>query len=412
MRVAVWRPLDRSGDKGAFHYLPKAANDGRPEGDTMTLKPQARQKYQRPSVYATGKREKLWKVEYREYFTGEDGAEYSRHKSHTWSRAAFTKSEAQAACDKLLMELQQGPPKADGSMTLAEFWEQIYLPIRSRRWTGSTYSCATNLYKNHIQPQFGSVSLRDISKAMIQIHLGRLVDAGLGESTVEGARVRLHSILEEAMDNDFIVKNPSRKIETPACKPKGEMRSLTEIEVQRLWDGTAGRDYLFWRILILTGARIGEVFPLERADLRPNGLMIDEAMVRGTVKLPKRNKTRLAALPESLRAEIDEWLTSHDHRLLFPSPRGHVYQRSRQEIDEILERGRAVGIPDLTFRMCRTTFATLFDGDEADRSSIMGHTSTKFTLERYRKPIMERRQRSVEELDRRLKVVSIQKLAG
>ena len=381
------------------------------EGLRQIGRAMSRQKYQRPTVYATGKREKLWKVEFRKYYTGEDSAEHSRHKSHTWSRADFTKSEAQAACDKLLMELQQGPPMADGSMTLGEFWERIYLPIRARRWTGSTHSCVTNLYKNHIQPQFGSVPLRDISKAMIQIHLGRLVDAGLGESTVEGARVRLHSILEEAVDNDFILKNPSRKVETPACKPKDEMRSLTEIEVQKLWDGTAGRDYLFWRILILTGARIGEVFPLERADLRPNGLMIDEAMVRGAVKLPKRNKVRLAALPESLRAEIEEWLAGHDHRLIFPSPRGHVYQRSRQEIDDILERGRAVGIPDLTFRMCRTTFATLFDGDEADRSSIMGHTSTKFTLERYRKPIMERRQRSVEELDRRLKVVPITRIA-
>ena len=77
MRVALWRPLDRSGDEDAFHYLPKAANHS-PEGDTMTLKPQARQKYQRPTVYATGKREKLWKVEFREYFTGEDGAEIGR----------------------------------------------------------------------------------------------------------------------------------------------------------------------------------------------------------------------------------------------------------------------------------------------------------------------------------------------
>jgi integrase len=106
----------------------------------------------------------------------------------------------------------------------------------------------------------------------------------------------------------------------------------------------------------------------------------------------------------------------HDVLKVFPHLvaewlRGHVYQRSRQEIDDILERGRAVGIPDLTFRMCRTTFATLFDGDEADRSSIMGHTSTKFTLERYRKPIMERRQRSVEEMDRRLKVVPITRIA-
>ena len=42
-----------------------------------------RQKYQRPTVYATGTLEKLWKVRYREYFIGTDGKEHSRHKSAT-----------------------------------------------------------------------------------------------------------------------------------------------------------------------------------------------------------------------------------------------------------------------------------------------------------------------------------------
>lgn len=367
-----------------------------------------RQKCQRPKVFATGTREKLWKIRYREYYIGRDGKENSREKSHTWSQANFTKGQAQTAADKLILELSQGPPKADGSMTLDQFWQEIYLPIRQRKWTGSTYPDVVNKYKNHILPAFGSVALQDITKASVQIHLGKLVDAGHGKATVEAVRIRLHSILAEALDNDYILKNPCRKVETPTCKATKEPRSLTEPEVQALWDGTAGREYLFWRILILTGARIGEVLALERADLRPDGLMIDEAVVNGQVKLPKRNKIRLAALPESLRAELEEWLTGHDSRLLFPTPRGLVYHRGRKEIHQIAVRGRTI-IPDLTFRMCRTTFGTLFDGDEADRSSIMGHTSTKFTLERYRKPIMERRQRSVEELDRRLKVVSIQK---
>lgn len=293
-------------------------------------------------------------------------------------------------------------------MTLHEFWEQIYLPIRKRTWTGFTPVAAGSLYKNHIKPQLGAVALKDISKAMIQVHLGNLADSKLGWSMVDGARVRLHSIMEEALDNDFIVKNPARKIETPACKPPVETRSLTEDEVQQLWDGTTGKDYLYWRILILTGARIGEVLALESVDLRTDGLMIDQAMVSGTVKLPKRNKIRLAALPESLRAELEEWMAGRSHRLMFPSPTGKVCRRSAAQIEDILTRGRLI-IPELTFRQCRTTFATLFDGDEADRSSIMGHTNTAFTLSRYRKPIMERRQQSVEELDRRLKVVPIKK---
>jgi integrase len=136
------------------------------------------------------------------------------------------------------------------------------------------------------------------------------------------------------------------------------------------FDHTVG-DYLVWRLLILTGARPGEVLPLDRSDLRPDGLMIDQALVRGKLKLPKRNKTRVAALPESLRIEIEDWLAGHGSRLIFPSPTGKVYCANSDDILGIIERGRAI-IPDLTFRMCRTTFASLFEGDAADRTSING----------------------------------------
>ena len=117
-------------------------------------------------------------------------------------------------------------------------------------------------------------------------------------------------------------------------------------------------------------------------------------------------------LSTDLRAELESWLGTHTSRLVFPSAAGTLYRRSSKEIQAIVSRGRKVGIPDLQYRMCRTTFATLFEGDEADRTSIMGHHSTQFTLTRYRKPIMERRQKSIEELDQRIKkVVSIDKLA-
>ena len=372
-----------------------------------------RSKYQRPSVYATGKREKLWRAEFREYFLDAEGKEQSRHRAKTWSRADHTKAEAQALCDQMLREMRQGGPKADGGITLAEFWRTVYEPIRSRKWTGHTPTLIAGLWRNHIEPELGAVPLKDITKAMIQIHLGKLVDAQLGQVMIDAIRIRLHSILEEAADNENIPKNPARKVETPACKKTEETRSLTEAEVHWLWDGSTGRDYLIWRVLILTGIRIGEVLPLERTDLGPDGLKINKAYVDGRVKLPKWNKARLAAIPDSLRSELEEWLTTHDERLMFPSAQGTVHCRGSKAVQEIQDRGRALGIPDLTFRQCRTTFASLFEGDEADRTSIMGHHSTQFTLERYRKPIMERRQRAVEALDKRLlKVVEITKRVG
>ena len=48
---------------------------------------------------------------------------------------------------------------------------------------------------------------------------------------------------------------------------------------------------------------------------------------------------------------------------------------------------KAAKIPDLTFRMLRTTFATLYNGDLKDAQEILGHHSAAFTLERYRKPL-------------------------
>lgn len=360
----------------------------------------SRQKFQSPKVKAAGK---MWKCRYRLYFIGTDGDEHHKAQSATWDRATHTKADAQAKCNALMLELTQGGPKADGSMTLGQFWDAVYLPIRRRKWTGSTLPIVTNTYKNHILPTFGKMPLKDITKAAVEIHLGRLVDAGKGKSTVQAVLVRLHSILEEALDNDYIPKNPCRKVEVPANLTRVESKSLTEAEVQALWDGTTGMDYLFWRILILTGARIGEVLALVRSDLRPDGLLIDEAMVRGTIKAPKRGKVRLAALPESLRAELVEWCGDR-MGLIFPAQNGGCHTRQHDKIQEIVDRGRAI-VPGVSFRQCRTTFASLFDGDAADRTSIMGHHSEAFTLTQYRKPIQERRQRAVEAMDERLRNV-------
>jgi integrase len=380
-----------------------------------------REKYQRPEVYPTGKREKLWKVEFREYFVGRDGKEHSRHKSASWSRASHTKAQAQAKADQLIQELRAGPPKADGTMTLGEFWKTIYFPIRKRTWTGHTPVNAVGSWTNHIEPQLGHVRLMDISKVTIQLHLASLVDEGFGKVVVEAVRSRLHSMLEEAVDNEYIPKNPARKVEVPPdAKPSKETRSLTEAEVQKLFDGTTGRDRMFWRILLLTGARIGEVLALTRDDVQPDCLLIDETVVASSVKqangsslkLPKGNKIREAVLSTELRAEIEAWLGTHTSRLMFPSSTGTLYRRSSKVIQAIVTRARKI-IPDLQYRMCRTTFATLYVGDEADRTSIMGHYSPKFTLKRYRKPVQVRRQNSVDELDSRFqKVVEMPKKVG
>jgi integrase len=88
--------------------------------------------------------------------------------------------------------------------------------------------------------------------------------------------------------------------------------------------------------------------------------------------------------------------------------------RSSDAIRAIVKGARAAaGIPDLTPRMCRTTFATLFAGDPRDIQDILGHSTVNLTMAVYRKPIAARQLAAAEELDARLsgKVVPIRQTA-
>ena len=207
-------------------------------------------------------------------------------------------------------------------------------------------------------------------------------------------------------------KNSNRDREAPAenvCKPKPETRSLTEDEVRALWDTAEGFDYVVWRLLVLTGLRIGELLALSRTDLLPGGLLVSKSSLDGIASTTKNKKTRLVPLPPDLRAELEDWLKTHNNSLMFPTRTGGMYSRRHdRRLFDMAERAReASGIPGLTLKQCRTTFATLVDADVADAQAMLGHHSPAVTLQFYKKAIPPRQQEAVDKLESKLKVVPI-----
>lgn len=363
-----------------------------------------RQKWQRPEVYATGKREKLWRGEWHEYFIDAAGEQQKRHKSKTWPASRYTKGQAQAELDKIVKAANGESQKADGTMTVGEFWKTIFFPVRAAGWSHNSIIGRTSEWRRMIQPTFEGIALKDVNKAMIDQWLVGLARAGHGEGYLQQSVNLLSALMLEAVENDFIPKNPTRRVRLPKCKPPEETRSLTEDEVRRLFENTEGRDYIIWRILCLTGARINEVLALTRGDVSAEAIRIDESSLNGAASSVKDKDTRYAPLPASLSEEIQEWLSTHASPLVFPAARGGMLCRAHKHVQEILVRSRAAAsIADLTFKMCRTTFATMFVGDIKDVQAILGHHSAAFTLRNYKKFIAGRQQRSVEKMDRKFR---------
>jgi integrase len=376
-----------------------------------------RQRFQRPEVRKMGSgRKQQWGCDYFVYVKDGD----TERRMHKVGRFGFcsrvTKGKAQECCDRLMVTVNSGVAFADATMTLAEWWENVFKPIRGRKWSYSTRIGYASTWKCQIEPYLGNVRLGDLNKIGIDRLLLRLADSGLSRQMVERVLVMLHAMLEEAVENDVLMKNPTRRVEVPDCKPAEETRSLTVDEVNRLWSSTERQDYLIFRTMVLCGPRPNEVFALKREDYLGTTLRFDESIGRGENRFSttKNKKTRYAPVPGSLRMELEAWLEGRPPQpdaLVFPAPRGGPISHEGYG-RKIIARARAAAkIEDLTFRMLRTTFATLYDGDLKDAQEILGHHSPEFTLEKYRKPLPERAAAASEDLDARLsaKVVPIRK---
>jgi len=357
------------------------------------------------------KRREVLKVEWRCYIQGRK----PKHRAATWPLPQFSKAKAQSEADKLIRSETSGPVRPDGSMTVAEFWERVFYPVRKRRTAPNTQQSYESAWRTHVRPGIGDLELQNVTKLAVETVLDKIADAGKSTQTARVALVIMKECLNEAVENDFIIKNPARKVALPNCRTPKETRSLRPEEIFSLFEKTSGRDYVLWRVLVLCGLRIGECLALRKTDITPGGLFIDESAFQGQPAETKNRKTRIIPLPAVLRRELEDWTHSIGGELLFPNRRGGMLNRKGEEVTPLLYRARkAAGIPDLTFRMCRTTFATLYPGDPRDLQAALGHSDLKLTMGVCRKPIAARQQAAADELEALLagKVVPIKVSRG
>jgi integrase len=371
----------------------------------------SRSKYQRPTVKLwVGKGgEKFWKADWYVYI---EGRQKPKHRAKTWPCRLFTKSKAQQECDRIVREETGGIPKPDGSMTVQEFWERIHWPVIAGTIAPNTRKNYQSEWRTHIAGTLGKQQLQHVVKASIAAVVNQMAAAGKSRNLVQGVLSLIKTVFAEALGECYIAKDPARGVAMPTCVRGKETRPLTEEEVRRLFATTEGRDRLWWRILILTGARISEVMALGKSDLIPAGLRIDESAYAGKGAPTKNRKIRYAPLPDSLRREIEEWGKTVDGEDLFPNSLGTMFRRTSGTLQKVQAHARAVAqIPDLTFRMCRTTFATLFEGDLRDVQEILGHATLNLTVGTYGKSIAARQKTAVEQMETRLskKVVTIRR---
>lgn len=182
-------------------------------------------------------------------------------------------SELRVKENEILSAIDRGQKLSsrNDKMTLNEyfeFWEKIYAKSNIKATTLTNYK---SYYCTYIKGDLGLKKIRNITKTDIQIVFNKMVTDGRKHSTMCNLKSCLNSILECAVDDDIIMKNPAKNIKVPktdSSKREAVSSHQVELFMEYVKDSKHyGCYYPMFVVLFNTGLRIGELIGLTWSDI-------------------------------------------------------------------------------------------------------------------------------------------------
>jgi integrase len=165
-----------------------------------------------------------------------------------------------------------------------------------------------SLLRTHVLPRWGGYRLSEVAHADVAVWVATLRSNGSAPSTVRQAHRVFSLLLDRAVRDGRIPRNPATRVPLPRVT-REEPRFLTADQVERLAE-SAGEDGDVIRLLAYTGLRFGEMAALRvrRIDFLRRRLVIAEAVteVGGRLEFgtPKTHHQRTVPLPAAVTAPL------------------------------------------------------------------------------------------------------------
>ncbi|WP_327669426.1 MULTISPECIES: tyrosine-type recombinase/integrase [unclassified Streptomyces] len=216
----------------------------------------------------------------------------------TWLRRAATDEERGEFVD----------PR-DGSVTLADYIAMHWVP-----GSGGVPKTRDNRERRarlHIVPYLGQLSLKGITAAELRAYIVKLGDAVDSVDYQRGILSELSSILEAAVDDKRLARNPmhSKSVRWPRA-PKERREAWPLRTALRVRDVISPRSRIAVVVGLGCGLRQGEVFGLSPEDIDyARGVLHVRRQVQAIhgklyFALPKGAKTRTVDMPASVADEL------------------------------------------------------------------------------------------------------------
>ena len=131
-------------------------------------------------------------------------------------RSQMKRSEAREALEREITKQNgqtgdAGKVMNDGSVSFGWFVRNRFLPLKEANWKEETCKVKKLLIQKDLIDPFDKVPLENFDKFTLQVHLNNLAQTRSKDRVLQ-MRAYLRDIFVEAVDQDFLSKDPARKV--------------------------------------------------------------------------------------------------------------------------------------------------------------------------------------------------------
>jgi integrase len=211
-------------------------------------------------------------------------------------RSQMTKFQARdALAAEIAKRIESGPAPYNNMkvITFGWFLRNRWLPLKEANWKEETARDKKCILQKDLLDKFESVPLESFDKFTLQVHLNDLAETRSRDRVLQ-IRAYLRNIFSEAVDQDFLPKDPARKVAVPKQLADTDTTVLSWDQLRGVLATLTLKDRLILELDMTDALRPSELFGLRWRDFNYDECLLElhETVYRG--KLRTWGKTRKA----------------------------------------------------------------------------------------------------------------------
>lgn len=288
---------------------------------------------------------------------------------------------------------------ASSNMTV-DAWFDVWFEQKKQQCRKNTFKRYAYMYRCHIQPFIGQMTLSDVKPIHCQNIINNLIK-DMKNSSVQTLYVELKMIFKDAVNNDLITKNPVIA-KVPKSENK-ERRVLTRDEQDLFLETANGySSYYSYAFVLQTGLRCGELTGLKWSDIDYDkktitinrSVAFDKELQRFTENPTKSasgrriiplTETAYQILMKQKRANEKKPTVLGYHEYVFTNSKGKPITNSFY--DDVLKNiAKKMNVESFSMHTLRHTFATrCIEAGMKPKTlqKILGHSTLSITMDLY-----------------------------